>query len=363
MASDLVQALNRLTGHKQLHLLTMLPWSEVVPQRALLRSDKAWCPICYEEQRTNCCRMYEPLLWTLNVVEVCPIHQQPLHNMCPHCNQSNLPLSWRARVGHCSKCGKWLGDQSRSVLNNEQPSQKADWSRWVANAVGEMITSASNLPQKISRDRVAKGFTKCVHLLTDGNVAEFARLVQTPRNTVWLWCNGKSLPQLDALLKLCFCLKISPLSLLTQEELDIDDQAVRALPKFPTKHRSNSKLTDLNQVGSQLEAVLLDHRLPPPSLEATARALGYHRETIYRNFKDVCRAISARYDQYEQFRYLSSIEECCEEVRRVVLQLHEEGVYPSEACVSQRLTKPGHLRYKQVRAALQETRKSLSLRK
>jgi AraC-like DNA-binding protein len=182
-------------------------------------------------------------------------------------------------------------------------------------------------------------------------------LIQTPKNTVWLWCNGKNLPQLDALVKLCFRLKISVLDLLTQDELEIANDSTRLLPNGLSlpKPRAEIKFTNHEQVRSQLLAVLLDHRLPPFSLEETARTLGYHRETLYRNFKDLCRAISAKYDQYEQVRYLKSIEECCSEVRRVVLQLHEQGIYPSEACVSQHLAKPGHLRCKQVRTALQET--------
>ena len=71
-----------------------------------------------------------------------------------------------------------------------------------------------------------------------------------------------------------------------------------------------------------------------------------------RHFCQVC--------QYEQVRYLNSINECCEEVQQVVLQLHKQGIYPSEARVSQYLAKPGHLRYEKVRAALQEVRKTLA---
>ncbi len=237
---------------------------------------------------------------------------------------------------------------------------------WAANSIGELIAAAPSLAStKPSHDRIAKGLSSCVKLFAGGNIAEFARMIQTPKNTVWLWCNGKNLPQLDALVKLCFRLKISVLDLLTQDELEIANNSTRLLPNglSSPKPRAEIKFTNHEQVHSQLLAVLLNHRLPPFSLEETARALGYHRETLYRNFKDLCRAISARYDQYEQVRYLKSIEECCNEVRRVVLQLHEQDIYPSEARVSQYLTKPGHLRYRQVRAALQETRKSLSLKR
>ncbi|MBW4695877.1 MAG: TniQ family protein [Lyngbya sp. HA4199-MV5] len=208
MASDLAQALSSLTAHNKLHLLTLLPWSEVFPSRALLRSTRAWCPKCYEEQRTNHCEIYEPLLWTLNLVGVCPIHQQVLCSICPHCNQPNLPLSWRARVGHCSKCGKWLGNLSPTPSkDNELSETELEWLIWSANAVGELIAVAPGLAVKVPKERVANGISNCVKLFSEGNVAEFARLIQSPKNTVWLWCNGKNLPQLDALVKLCFRLR------------------------------------------------------------------------------------------------------------------------------------------------------------
>jgi AraC-like DNA-binding protein len=69
---------------------------------------------------------------------------------------------------------------------------------------------------------------------------------------------------------------------------------------------------------------VLNHKLPPPSLEATARDLGYDRETLARNFRDLCRAVSTKYDEYERVRHLKSIKKCCEDVRQVVLQLHEQ---------------------------------------
>jgi AraC-like DNA-binding protein len=150
--------------------------------------------------------------------------------------------------------------------------------------------------------------------------------------------------------------------LLTKNVIEIVTDSVRLLPKscLQTKRRGNITLINFDQVHLQLEAVLLDHKLPPPSLEATAKDLGYYRETLYRNFKDLCRAISAKYGQYERVRYLNSVNKCCEEVRQIVLQLHEQGIYPSEARVSQYLAKPGHLRYRKVRAVLQEARKTLS---
>lgn len=364
MASDLVQALNDLTGHRQLHLLTMLPWAEVLPQRELLHPFRFWCPQCYEENRISDSEIYEPLLWSLKIVKICPIHHQPLFNLCPHCGQTNYLLSWRSRVGHCSKCEKWLGTSSSDSLYEKHSLLEAEmqWLVWAANAAGELI-AASSQSGRITRESIAKSLGSCISRFTEGNIAEFARLIQVPKNTVWLWCKGKNLPQLSTLIELCFRLKIPIVEFLTGNQTNNLEETIRLVPeKLVQKRRSpDTRLADLDQVESQLAAVLLDHKLPPPSLEAAAKALGYRRETLSRNFKELCSAISAKYDQYEEIRFLASIEKCCAEVKQVVLQLHAKGIYPSEARVSECLTKPGHLRYKKVRAVLQETRQTIGL--
>ncbi|MEH1924319.1 hypothetical protein [Nostoc sp.] len=54
---------------------------------------------------------------------------------------------------------------------------------------------------------------------------------------------------------------------------------------------------------------------------------------------------------------LKRIDQCCEEVKLAVRQVHTEGIYPSEAAISKLLAKPGYFRDKKVRAALRAARK------
>ena len=126
MALSLVQALEKLTGQKNLQILTLTIWSEVIPQRNLLRHHRAWCPACYQEWYATGQIVYEPLLWSLAVVKVCPSHHCLLCESCPCCYQKNLPLAWHSRSGYCSKCQNWLGllsnDLSQSI-NDQQSGQ------------------------------------------------------------------------------------------------------------------------------------------------------------------------------------------------------------------------------------------------
>ena len=55
------------------------------------------------------------------------------------------------------------------------------------------------------------------------------------------------------------------------------------------------------------------------------------------------------------------IEECCQEVRLVAFELHNQGKYPTESAVSELVSKPGYFRHKKVRLALREANRELEL--
>jgi TniQ len=108
---DMVQALEQLTLRHDLHFLTMLTWQNVFSPTNLLRRTRAWCPICYKEWRNKNQTLYEPLLWSLKVINVCHQHRLRLQTWCPNpkCNQMQLPLSSHTQSGYCSRCKSWLG--------------------------------------------------------------------------------------------------------------------------------------------------------------------------------------------------------------------------------------------------------------
>ena len=78
-----VSMLEELTRVRRLDLLTALPWADAIDCRHLLRTNRAWCSSCYEGWRSSGRPVYEPLLWMLQVVTVCPDHRQSLDSLCP----------------------------------------------------------------------------------------------------------------------------------------------------------------------------------------------------------------------------------------------------------------------------------------
>ena len=89
-SQDWVSVLEQLTGVRGLQYLTMRTWRQVISGADLLRRRRAWCPLCLENWRGSNQRVYEPLLWGLKEVSVCPTHACPLVERCPHCGTASL---------------------------------------------------------------------------------------------------------------------------------------------------------------------------------------------------------------------------------------------------------------------------------
>lgn len=377
MAIDLVQVLQELTLRNDLNFLTLLFWGEIIPSRNLFRAKRAWCPYCYEEWRIGNKMIYEPLLWAVTSVKVCPHHGEHLCDQCPHCHQRLPLLSWRSRPGYCSNCDEWLGmnlvaEPSTKLVDSEVLSgDELQWQSWVVKVIGELIACAPSFESSPPKENIAKSLSLVINIVTEGNIAAFARLLEIPKNTLWMWQTGKALPQLDIWLKICYRLEISLLDFLSPEKLGsrsfskilqkCKEQAFFRGTTLPRTPRVSPKSFDPNQVRDAILVMLASNEEPPPTMKEVAKRLGYDRRTICSHFPDLCRTISAKCRSYGKACHLKKIQQSCEEVQQIAHNLYHQGVYLTEARVSELMTHPGYFRYKQVRAVLHEARRELGL--
>src|SRR5438046_8530533 len=95
---------------------------------------KAWCGHCYKEWRQAHQVVYDPLLWSLNGIDICFRHRQPLVTRCPSC-QKTLPfLIQTTRPGYCPRCTHWLGrsEGSLNMVGQSAESGVSAYQHWVA---------------------------------------------------------------------------------------------------------------------------------------------------------------------------------------------------------------------------------------
>ncbi len=173
-----VQVMEQFTKRHDLCFLTMLTWANVLTLLELLRNDRAWCPACYEEWHRAEQTMYEPLMWSLKVVTVCPRHRQPLHSICPHedCQQSTSLLAQKTRPGYCARCERWLGTQAEPGQEeiNTLAEDDLEWQLWIADAAGELLATAPGLPAAPGREDIARSISTCVERITGGSINKLA---------------------------------------------------------------------------------------------------------------------------------------------------------------------------------------------
>ncbi len=318
-----VQALEQLTLRHDLCFLTMLTFAEVIPPRKLLRRTRAWCPACYEEWQETGQVIYEPLLWSLEIIRACPRHHQPLQLRCPYadCGHTLFPLAPHSQPGFCSRCHRWLGS-----LEREEGEREC----WVEHVAGELLATAPTLPVPLRRERIGATLAIYVGEVMEGHLTALARQLKLHRNSLGNWLQGKQLPHLEYLMRICCFFKVS-----------------RRYRRFDTKGLHEA-----------LEAILQNAEDPPLSMHEVAQRLGYDQSHLYKRFPDLCQAISKRYQDHRKARGEERLRRTCDEVREAMRRLYEQGYYPSKGRL-RKVLPPGVLQRSEVRAVWYETFREL----
>ncbi|HAZ47465.1 MAG TPA: hypothetical protein DDW76_01530 [Cyanobacteria bacterium UBA11369] len=413
-ATILVQATEALTLRNDLRFLTMLTWAEVIPQIGLLRDHRVWCSTCYQEWLQREQIIYEPLVWSLKVVEICSYHHQRLQQRCPHCYKQLPVLASRTRPGYCSSCYQWLGGFPPQEVDDSNTLKESEilWSNYVTSTLGELVAAAPGLLSPLTKENLTKAISICVNQFAFGSASALAHLVGVSQSALYSCYKGKSLLKLSNLLQLFYRLSLSLLQMLTEQVavLELEQKALMIHRQLQEQPRNPRFPINVEQMRQALEAALVEN--PPPSLKEMAKRLGHYlyalkyrfpvlyqqikwryanyQETLiwqeiqpvllsalnqepppplkeivnrlgykssqrlYELFPHLCRQISRRYTSYRKACAQKKRERLCQEVRAAAQKIHAEGNKPSISSVSELLTQPGAIRNKYARNALDE---------
>jgi hypothetical protein len=365
LARKWTQALETLTLRSDLRFLTLLTWSQVLTFMGLLRRERAWCPVCYEEWRETGQVVYEPLLWALRMVTVCPRHGCRLSSRCPHqdCQQSQQPLAPRSRPGYCTRCERWLGIPSGTgPLGNEVPTEdELQWQTWVTNSIGELVATAPSLSEPPRKESIAHAVSVYVEQMMGGKHRTLSRELGLHMERVGCWLQGENVPQLEWLLRMCHRFGTSPLYFLTEESIVVDPTKMNApMRQDPSLTRKRApRLCYVESAQAALEAVLASEEYPPPSLRQVTIRLGYCDSNLKQQFPELCRSISARYLAYRTAHAKEYRQQIRDEVRQAVLKVHAQGMYPNGNRVASLLRTPGTIRHPEALATYHQTLREL----
>jgi transcriptional regulator with XRE-family HTH domain len=353
-ARSVISALELLTLRTNLRGLALTALTDILPIRGLTRKTLAWCPHCYEEWQEREQPLYDPLLWMFREISTCTRHGVRLHTHCPHCARSLPHLTWRSRPGYCAFCsGALFARQEDGVQAVAVDSHEFAWQQWVTHALEGAIARLPGINVEPKRERIRWVVSIAVEYLTDGNVAAFARSLGLPRGTVENWRQGKRIPELDMLLRLCYRLDLSLGEVLFEEGGPLQPSLREPVPpaRFPSRKR-----TAINQehIAHQLEQAASSAENPPPSLKEVGLRLGYQPTTLYKINRVACHAIAERHTAYRRQLRERRLQGYREEIRRIALYLQAEQVTLTQRHISRYLAQPAILRDLQVRQLLRE---------
>lgn len=193
MAEDWVAAMEHLTFRKELMFTTMLPWGRVIAQRNLIRKFRAWCPLCYGEQNDGS-GPFDTLLWALEGVTACKIHQRCLSTKCPSCGRSLSLIASEYSPGFCGKCHTWLGSPEDKQKTEDLPTE---FEYWKTESIGNLLAMTPTLHTPATRENLMASIRSAIRSV--GSLTALATLTGFDPQTTRAWVSGKFLPQLEAI--------------------------------------------------------------------------------------------------------------------------------------------------------------------
>jgi len=291
-----IDALERATLRTTLRFLTLSPFDGAFSrQGGVSRDTRIWCARCYGDWRSNDAVIYEPLLWSIGIVTLCPRHSMPLVGVCPHCDRRSKPLAVYSRSGFCSHCQKWLGVSAAAPSETGRGRQIADSDRalWRAEMIGELLANAPRLEHSSLNSVLIANLRACVDNVAGGNVGAFAATCQVARAPLEFHLTGRSVPTIDILLRICRRLSIPIITFLETDRHRSStywEQARRSVAPAQTGPAFRS----VEQVRHAL--LRAGEEEPVPNLMEIARRLGYKgTERLYQVDRDLCKRLSAKY--------------------------------------------------------------------
>ena len=352
-------ALEQLTLRTDLHFLTSTWWIGEFPNQRHLREKPSWCPACYTEWKKQGLPLYQPLLWMLPVMHICPRHKRPLVDRCPHCHaQQAVIVSHPIQAGECTKCAKWLGAESDASPELPLDDETVNWQQWACSVLGEL--RAVNLSSGLIGWETF--FTNLATVMKQwGSYRRLARLSGVNRNILMHWAAGTAIPSFERLLKLCYVCDTTPLQMIAGQVASLE-QAIRDEMAFhPPQHQSMTHQRLDREYCLTLIQAMLDGRELPLGTYQLAKHLGCDENALRRAFPQECNLLTQLAQVYRKQQSELRTAQLCEKVREEVKALHAQGIAPTHHRV-RRVLPPGIMRQPKVTAAWHEALRELGLK-
>lgn len=336
-AIDATNILMTLTMRSDLRNATALSFYRGFSKINLLRPHPAWCAACYHEWKVADSTVYQPLIWMLTEITVCPHHHRPLQERCPYCHEAQSLIVRNTKPGFCTQCARWLGAHPRLAIKDEATLDHLGWTVHVLEELCSLPAAHS-----LTAERLNALFATCLE--ASGGYHQLSRVVNLSRITLQRWSSCRNVPELKSILTFCYAVGISPVQFMTEDVLTIRQHIKQAPVRIRTKKKLFRPSAPVReQVRMTLQA-MLDGQTPPSSVSAIGRRFGLGIHRIRKWFPGEAKAVSRRYQAYLIARTRQRVDRECEEVRQLTHAFYVQGKFPGGVAFTKMLSNPGMLR-------------------
>jgi hypothetical protein len=355
-ASEITTVFQELTSRQDLNNLTLLFWKDVLPVRGLLFKTKRWCPSCFEDMKKEKNIIYEPLLWSIEPVQICPVHRTKLISICPCCSHSQFVLERYSYPGYCSFCGHWFGT---SKLNTEKETPPDENQINLCSQVGELLAHSTNIKMNPDKSNVNEFIRKLVDISTGGSTWEFAKIFGYNHKTIVNWCLGEQIPELKNLHYLCSFARVTMLDVFINSNIRLNPVSVDTIiqEQIIKKPRKNN----FDKMEKALNEAVESNECPPLPVKQVARKLDCDEGFLKKKFPVQCDLLSKRYKSFLRQKKEELKQKIRQDVISAIEMMIKGGIYPSIHETGKRIHKPGLMRCKDAINAYYETLQKYSL--
>ena len=328
MTKPWIEVLSHLTTRFDFSLLTLPSWIGDLSPRWQLRETPAWCPSCFSDWRASGHPLYQPLLWMIRVVTLCPRHRTPLINHCSSCQKPQLVFApSKTQPGECSSCAHWLGKEANVPLDQEVSEELMNWQEWIWATLKE-LQAASPTSGMLTWGPFFRHLA--TYLKEQKGYSRLAQATGIDRTILYRWVDHDDAyhPTLEAVLKFCYVCQVTPLQMMNGQ-LDQLQQTIQGGTELhsPLSRRQHQRV-DRERCQTALQAAL-DSREEPLALYQVARRLGYEARQLAYHFPEECKLVTQRAKEYRTQRKVQRLVQMRENIQQAVLSLHTQGIYPS----------------------------------
>lgn len=215
ICTDMEVTLTKLTQRSDISEMNLNKWTFIPRNKGIVKKQKHWCMQCYFEWKKEGEALYDPLIWSIELIKICPVHKTLLQTSCPGCNMEIPIINHRSLLSHCIYCLKSLVsvNEVRIVESEDELLLQV----WLCDNIGKLLMYPREFVDTSSICNVLQSFRENY---CDNNDRVLSRLflLENKRRQINAYCRGTATPHFNLLLWFCYVLGIDLVSVCTGGE-------------------------------------------------------------------------------------------------------------------------------------------------